>query len=89
MVLHRLHVVERVRLAVVVVAAAQHLVVEPRRVERLVTTDNVALALAAFQRSIVSFRSPYDRYIAFLQSLTDEALLRDPRWGDPWTVSVP
>ena len=31
-------------------------------VERLVTTDNVALALAAFQRSIVSFRSPYDRY---------------------------
>ena len=27
--------------------------------------------------------------IAFLQSLTDEALLRDPRWGDPWTVSVP
>ena len=31
-------------------------------VERLVTTDNVALALAAFQRSIVSFRSAYDRY---------------------------
>ena len=31
-------------------------------VERLVTTGNVALALAAFQRSIVSFRSPYDRY---------------------------
>ena len=31
-------------------------------VERLVTTDNVALALAAFQRSIISFRSPYDRY---------------------------
>ena len=31
-------------------------------VERLVTTENVALALAAFQRSIVSFRSPYDRY---------------------------
>ena len=30
--------------------------------ERLITTDNVALALAAFQRSIVSFRSPYDRY---------------------------
>ena len=28
----------------------------------LVTTRNVALALAAFQRSIVSFRSPYDRY---------------------------
>ena len=32
------------------------------RVERLITTENVALALAAFQRSIVSFRSPYDRY---------------------------
>ncbi len=31
-------------------------------VEALVTTRNVALALAAFQRSIVSFRSPYDRY---------------------------
>ena len=31
-------------------------------VERLVTAKNVALALAAFQRSIVSFRSPYDRY---------------------------
>ena len=28
----------------------------------LVTTGNVALALAAFQRSIISFRSPYDRY---------------------------
>ena len=27
-----------------------------------VTTPNVALALAAFQRSIVSFRSPFDRY---------------------------
>ena len=24
--------------------------------------------------------------IAFLQSLTDEALLRDPRWSDPWSV---
>jgi cytochrome c peroxidase len=22
--------------------------------------------------------------IAFLQSLTDEAALRDPRWSDPW-----
>ena len=31
-------------------------------IEPLVTTANVALALAAFQRSIVSFRSPYDRY---------------------------
>ena len=31
-------------------------------VERLITTENVALAVAAFQRSIVSFRSPYDRY---------------------------
>ena len=31
-------------------------------IEALVTTGNVALALAAFQRSIVSFRSPYDRY---------------------------
>ena len=31
-------------------------------IEPLVTTRNVALALAAFQRSIVSFRSPYDRY---------------------------
>ena len=28
----------------------------------LVTTERIALALAAFQRSIVSFRSPYDRY---------------------------
>ena len=27
--------------------------------------------------------------MAFLQSLTDEALLRDPHWSDPWTVSVP
>lgn len=27
-----------------------------------ITTDNVVLALAAFQRSIVSFRSPFDRY---------------------------
>ena len=33
----------------------------PAGVERLVTTENIALALAAFQRSIVSFRSPYDR----------------------------
>ena len=24
--------------------------------------------------------------IAFLQSLTDEALLRDPRWSDPWSA---
>ena len=30
--------------------------------EPLVTTGKIALALAAFQRSIVSFRSPYDRY---------------------------
>jgi cytochrome c peroxidase len=28
----------------------------------LVTTANIAIALAAFQRSIVSFRSPFDRY---------------------------
>ena len=28
----------------------------------LVSTEKIALALAAFQRSIVSFRSPYDRY---------------------------
>ena len=28
----------------------------------LVSTDRIALALAAFQRSIVSFRSPFDRY---------------------------
>ncbi len=31
-------------------------------VEPLVTIERIALALAAFQRSIVSFRSPYDRY---------------------------
>ena len=31
-------------------------------VDSPVTTENVALALAAFERSIVSFRSPYDRY---------------------------
>ena len=24
--------------------------------------------------------------IAFLQSLTDDALLRDPRWSDPWAL---
>ena len=30
--------------------------------EPLITTERIALALAAFQRSIVSFRSPYDRY---------------------------
>ncbi len=30
--------------------------------EPLVSTEKIALALAAFQRSIVSFRSPYDRY---------------------------
>ena len=35
---------------------------EEAGVERLITTGNVALALAAFQRSIISFRSPYDRY---------------------------
>ena len=35
---------------------------DDERVERLITTENVVLALAAFQRSIVSFRSPYDRY---------------------------
>ena len=27
-----------------------------------ITTPNVAAALAAFQRSIVSFRTPFDRY---------------------------
>jgi cytochrome c peroxidase len=30
--------------------------------EAAVTTSNIAVALAAFQRSIVSFRSPFDRY---------------------------
>ncbi len=25
--------------------------------------------------------------IAFLQSLTDDALLRDPRWSDPWALA--
>ena len=127
-----------------------------------ITTTNIAAALSAFERSIVSFRSPFDRYrqyeetsalsesaargmvlffsnrkagcischrglnldggskdvssppddstggrtpnparstglkpftlsdgerrdlIAFLQSLTDEAALRDPRWSNPW-----
>ena len=34
----------------------------PAGVEALVTTENIVLALAAFQRSIVSFRSPYDRF---------------------------
>lgn len=32
------------------------------RAEPMVGTAKIALALAAFQRSIVSFRSPYDRY---------------------------
>ncbi len=35
---------------------------EEQPTEPLVTTERVALALAAFQRSIVSFRSPFDRH---------------------------
>jgi cytochrome c peroxidase len=27
--------------------------------------------------------------VAFLQSLTDEALLRDPRFSNPWTSAQP
>lgn len=104
------------------------------------TLSNVTKAIAAFERSIVSMRSPYDRYrwggdssaisdamhdgslatleevidhyaaggkfdhpnksrivrpfaltacerrdlVEFLKSLTDEELLHDPRWSDPW-----
>ncbi len=51
-------------------------------VERLVTTENVALALAAFPRSIVSFRSPYDRY----RFHGDEAALRRQPGGE-WRSS--
>ncbi len=44
---------------------------------------NKSLALRPFQFSPQETQD----LIAFLQSLTDEALLHDPRWSDPWLVS--
>ena len=57
-------------------------------------------ALAAFQRSLISVNSPYDRFkywgeagaadiIAFLESLTDEGFLANPAYADPWPADHP